>query len=209
MAAGHFSSNSDRANGINPSTATVPTSRSAAAPIGYSNDMSRLRVKLRRAATASRRKVSISTPSIISASPTRAATAASRGLRPSRPMPPLAKLSRNQTRRTRSARSPAGETIGLASFKNLPGASSGGKVNRSLALEHPTRHVCVTYWRSKIRRPLGESASIRPTVPAPPEVPASPLLERPCRAPVAFSVSLPSLPAWFCRAPSVGIDNSF
>ena len=51
-----------------------------------------------------------------------------------RPMPPLAKQSRDQARRTRSARSPAGETIGPASFKNLPATSSGGKVNRSLAL---------------------------------------------------------------------------
>jgi hypothetical protein len=103
--------------------------------------MSRLRVKLRRAATASRRKISISTPSTISASPTRAATAASRGLRPSRPrrpMPPLAKLSRDQARRTRSARSQVGETIGPASFKNLAGINSGAKVNRSPALGHPT-----------------------------------------------------------------------
>jgi hypothetical protein len=59
------------------------------------------------------------------------------GTSPSRPrrlMPPLAKRSRYQARRTRSARSPAGETNGPASFKNLPGTSSGGKVNRSLAL---------------------------------------------------------------------------
>ncbi len=161
MVAGPFGSNSDRPNGTNPSTATVPTSKSAAAPTRYSNDMSRLRVKLRRAATASRRKISISMQSTISASPARAATAASSGLRPSRPrrlMPPLATLSRDHERRTWSARSPAGETIGPASFNNLPGTSSGGTVKRTLALGHPARPVGVTYWQSKIRRPLQEPA---------------------------------------------------
>ncbi len=39
MVAGHFSSHSDRPNGINRSTATVLTSKSASAPTRYSNDI--------------------------------------------------------------------------------------------------------------------------------------------------------------------------
>ena len=56
-----------RRTGRKPSTATAPTSKSAATPIRCSSAIWRWRARRSRRATGSRRRISISTPSIISA----------------------------------------------------------------------------------------------------------------------------------------------